>query len=72
MFRYSQTEIPAVVAAERHAASLRAVLGWIIKRIRTARHHRRQHQELIDYMASDHRAARDLGIASHEVRNLWR
>ena len=38
----------------------------------TARDRRRQRQELIDYLASDRRAARDLGITIYELDNLCR
>ena len=40
--------------------------------LRRTRDRRRQRQELIDYLASDHRAARDLGITIYEVDNLCR
>src|SRR5262249_8976001 len=44
--------------------SLRAVLSRVADRLRRARDRRRQRQELIDYLASDHRDARDLGITT--------
>ncbi len=60
MSRYSQTTTFTTIAAKRRAVTPRAALDWIIERIRTARYRRRQCQELMDYLASDHRAARDL------------
>ncbi len=71
MSRYSPNGMFGAVAPERRTISPHAVLDWIIERIRIAQY-RRQRQELLDYLASDHRAARDLGITSHETGNLWR
>jgi hypothetical protein len=47
-------------------------LGRVADHLRRARDRRRQRQELIDYLASDHRAARDLGITIYELDNLCR
>jgi hypothetical protein len=58
---YSQTEMGATFAARR-TFSLRTVFNRVVDRVRVARNHRRQRQELIEYLASDHRAANDLGI----------
>jgi hypothetical protein len=68
---YSQTEMGAAFAARR-TFSLRAVFNRIVDRLRVARDRRRQHRELIEYLASDHRAAKDLGITIHEARNFFR
>ena len=68
---YSQTEKAAAFAA-RKTFSLRAVFSRAINRVRVARDRRRQQRELIEYLASDHRAAKDLGITIHEARNLFR
>ena len=65
---YSQTE----TAAARQTFSLRAVFGGVIGRVSVARNRRRQRQELIEYLASDHRAANDLGLITYDVRNLFR
>jgi hypothetical protein len=66
---YSQTETSAAFAARR-TSSLLTVFSRVIDRLRMAREHRRQRQELIEYLASDHRAAKDLGITISEARNL--
>jgi hypothetical protein len=71
MSRYSQTETDAAFAARR-TFSLRSAFSRVVERLRMARERRRQRQELIDYLASDHRAAKDLGITIHEARNLFR
>jgi hypothetical protein len=68
---YSHSERDAVVAAPR-TFSFWAVLSQVADHLRSARDRRRQRQELIDYLASDHRAARDLGISIYEVDNLCR
>jgi hypothetical protein len=68
---YSHSEIDAPLAAPR-TFSLRAVLSQIADHLRRARELRRQRQELIDYLRSDHRAARDLGITISEVDHLCR
>ena len=68
---YSQTETGAALAAPR-TFSLRAVFNRVVDRVRTARDRRRQHRELIEYLANDHRTAKDLGITIHEARNLFR
>ena len=68
---YSHTESGAALAARR-TFSLRAVFNRVVERLRVARNHRRQCRELIEYLASDHRAANDLGITIDEVSNLCR
>src|SRR6516162_10347144 len=52
--------------------SFRAVLSRVADHFHRARDRRRQRQELIDYLASDHRAARDLGITIYDVDNFCR
>ena len=68
---YSHSERDAPFAAPRKF-SFRAVLSRVADRLRRARDRRRQRQELIDYLRSDHRAARDLGISIYEIDNLCR
>jgi hypothetical protein len=70
MSYYSRTETGATFAGRTF--SLRAVLNRIADRLRVGRDRRRQRRELIEYLASDHRAANDLGIAKYEARNLLR
>jgi hypothetical protein len=64
---YSQTE----TVAAHQTFSLRAVFSRVFGRVRVAYNRRRQRQELIKYLASDHRAANDLGIST-DARNLFR
>jgi hypothetical protein len=54
----SQTETGAAFAA-RQTSSLRSVFNRVVERFRVARNRRRQCRELIEYLASDHRAAND-------------
>jgi len=67
----SHSERDAAFAAPR-TFSLRAVLGRVADHLRRAHERRRQRQELIDYLRSDHRVARDLGITIYEIDNLCR
>jgi hypothetical protein len=71
MYCCSQTETGAAFAA-RPTPSLRTVFNRVVERLRVARDRRRQCRELIEYLASDHRAANDLGITIYEARNLCR
>jgi len=64
-----QTKTSVTVAA-RQTLSLGSVFNLVVDRLRAAGQRRRQCQELMDYLASDHRAAADLGITLHEARNL--
>jgi len=66
-----QTKTSVAVAA-RQTLSLGSVFNRLVDRLRTAGQRRRQCQELMDYLATDHRAAADLGITLHEARNLCR
>ena len=68
---YSQSERDAAFAAP-WKFSFRAVLSRVADHFHRARDRRRQRQELIDYLASDHRAARDLGITIYDVDNFCR
>jgi len=68
---YSQTETGAAFAARR-TFLLRTVFNQIVDRLRVARNRHRLRRELIEYLASDHRAANDLGITMHEARKLFR
>jgi hypothetical protein len=47
-------------------------LSRVADRLRRARDRSRQRQEFVDYLASDHRAARDLGITLYDVDNFCR
>jgi hypothetical protein len=67
---YSQTETAAAFAAHR-TFSVRDVFSGVFGWVRVACNRRRQRQELIEYLANDHRAANDLGITT-DVRNLFR
>jgi hypothetical protein len=64
---YSHSERDAAFAAPR-TFSFGALLRRVADHVRRAR----ERQELIDYLASDHRAARDLGITISELDNLCR
>ena len=68
---YSHSERDAAFAAPQKF-SFRAVLSRVADHFHRARDRRRQRQELIDYLASDHRAARDLGITIYDVDNFCR
>ena len=68
---YSHSERAAAVTAPR-TFSLRAVLSRVADHLRRAHERRRQRQELSDYLRSDHRAARDLGITLYDVDNFRR
>ena len=69
---YSQTQTAAEFAARQTFSLRRAVFSGVIGRVRVTCNRRRQRQELIEYLASDHRAANDLGITTYDVRNLFR
>ena len=67
---YAQTKAGAAVSARRF--SLRSIAKRAVARLRAAHQRRKQCQELMDYLASDHRAAADLGITMHEAHKLCR
>ena len=46
---------------------LQHIIGWFV----AWRLHRRQRRELLDYLASDHRAAADIGITPYEARQYF-
>jgi hypothetical protein len=58
---------PSVSA--RWSLAWRALCDAALERVRTYRRRRRERQELIDYMASDHRVAADLGITGDIARD---
>jgi uncharacterized protein YjiS (DUF1127 family) len=62
-----------IAAGEEHqphalAAFLRHLAGWISAYVK----HRRECQKLFEYLASDHRAAADLGISRDTLREWSR
>ncbi len=59
---YPHVETSAAALALRRKHSPRSFVRWIIEQLRAANERSRQRQELRDYLASDHRAAADLGI----------
>jgi hypothetical protein len=54
---------PIVAFTEHLSFSIRAFAKNALERIRTSIKRRRERRELLDYIASDHRAAADLGIS---------
>jgi uncharacterized protein YjiS (DUF1127 family) len=46
---------------------LQHIIGWFV----AWRLHRQQRRELLDYLASDHRAAADMGITPYEARQYF-
>jgi len=63
--------------AKRYSLSWRAFFNGITELARACRRRQEQRQELLDYMANDHRAAADIGITSYEARHwsqrpFWR
>lgn len=69
---YDARNEAALACAQRRSVSLRKVLAGAVERARTALTRRRQRQELFEYLASDHRAAADIGISNGEARALSR
>ena len=51
---------------------VRMVFNSVVDRLRIACDRRKQRQELIEYLTSDHRAANDLGITPYNVRTFFR
>jgi len=68
---YWQIETRAAFAPHQ-TLSLRTVFSRVAGQLRVARDRRRQRRELIEYLASDHRAATDLGVTTYEIYNLRR
>jgi hypothetical protein len=64
MSSYSQSG-PAPAFARCRSPWWRAVLHRAVDRIRASLARRRQRQELREYLASDYRAAADIGIANY-------
>ena len=67
----------AAAFAQRRPFSRHVLLATAIAWVRVCRKRRRERQELLDYMAGDHRAAADIGITSYDARNwserpFWR
>jgi uncharacterized protein YjiS (DUF1127 family) len=67
----------AIAAAGRRTFSWQASLAGAISLVRTWLTRRQRRQELLDYIASDHRAAADIGITGCEARGwserpFWR
>jgi hypothetical protein len=58
--------------AERRSLTWRAVFGRAVDRMRLSIVRRKQRLELRDYLASDHRAAADIGVRNYYDRDLWR
>jgi len=51
---------------------VRMVFNSAVDRLRIARDRRKQRQELVEYLTSDHRAVNDLGITTCNVRTFFR
>jgi uncharacterized protein YjiS (DUF1127 family) len=76
--------MPHIVHDEPHAAfaecpalSWRVLVNRVIDSIRTCHARRRQRQDLLNYLASDYRAAADIGVTNSEAlgwsrRPFWR
>ena len=67
----------AAAFAARRPYSWRALFDRLTLFLRTCRERQRQRQELLDFMASDHRAAADIGMTPYEARKwaerpFWR
>jgi uncharacterized protein YjiS (DUF1127 family) len=76
MRSYSNSESVGAFA-EARALSWRVIANRIATLIQTSWTRRQQRQELLDYIASDCRAAADIGITSGEARGwsqrpFWR
>jgi uncharacterized protein YjiS (DUF1127 family) len=57
---------------ELQPLSWRALIKSVVDRVRTYPKHRRERQELLEYIASDHRVAADLGINMDTARDWSR
>ncbi len=68
MSSYIHNEASAAFA-ERRSFSWRAIFSRVMGLACTCRERRRQRQELFDYLASDHRAAADIGMIGCEARS---
>jgi uncharacterized protein YjiS (DUF1127 family) len=68
---------PAAVATPAQFYAWSKLLNAAVIWMRTCRRRQRERQELLDYVASDHRAAADIGITVYDARNwanqpFWR
>jgi hypothetical protein len=63
--------VPARAFAERRSPTWRAVFARAVGRVRSSVARRRQRQQLHDYLASDHRAAADIGMRNYSDRHMW-
>jgi uncharacterized protein YjiS (DUF1127 family) len=68
---------PAFTVAACRPRSWHAIIERSAASVGTWRGRSAQRRQLLDYMASDHRAAADIGIAGYEARNwalrpFWR
>jgi hypothetical protein len=63
---------PAPAFTERRSPTWRAVFDRAVDRMRSSIARRRQRWELRDYLASDYRAAADIGVRNYYDRDLWR
>jgi uncharacterized protein YjiS (DUF1127 family) len=52
----------------RRSPSWRAFLARAVDQLQAWRMRRQQRRELLDYLASDHRAASDIGITGYDAR----
>jgi len=76
MSRHAQNEA-AVAFAMRRPLPWRTIVSNAIDLVQSCIRRRRERQELLDYIASDHRAAADIGISAHDAhawakRPFWR
>jgi hypothetical protein len=63
---------PAAAFAERRSPTWRSVFGRAVDRMRSSIARHRQRRELRNYLASDHRAAADIGVRNYYDCDLWR
>lgn len=76
MSRYLQAEASAAIAPARTffiATLFRRAVAWL----RACRQRRQERAELLWFMATDHRAAADIGVTTYEAMNwsnrpFWR
>jgi uncharacterized protein YjiS (DUF1127 family) len=63
---------PAAAGKEHQPHLIAAFLRRLVARIRAYLKHRRDRQQLFEYLASDHRAAADLGVNADTSREWSR
>jgi hypothetical protein len=66
---YLQTE-SATALAQRRALSWRSLFNGAFVLMRQSLARRKHRQEFLDYIASDHRAAADIGLTNYNEREL--